>query len=158
MTTYLTPNFTLEQLTFDPLATRLQIVQQFKPTPAVIEALTETAQFVLEPLYQRFGTDLEIISAWKYKHVAFLYGEHPNNGHEWGRAVDFRVRGYSNWILMEWCIANMKFQLLEAEYMKTGDPYAGWVHLGYVTNKPLQQKVSYRLVDKAGKMECPESL
>lgn len=141
---HISPNFTLEQMLFDPLATRLQLNEQFKPTPSVITALTETANFLCEPLHKRFG-NVTIISAYKSKHLSFLYRENDVSGHSWGRAIDFVIPGYNTWDVFQWCKTNLVFNTLVAEYMDKNDPHQGWIHASYITSKQNGQKISYRL-------------
>lgn len=141
---HLTSNFTLHQLVDEPLAYWHAIHQQFDPPPAVVTALRETAEAVLEPLHKVFGGDLQIVSAFKHKHINFLFGGDNRDYHVIGRAVDVRVRGWDNWRLFDYVRSNMKFHYLVPEFMEPDNAVKGWIHISYVTNKPLKQAVVYK--------------
>lgn len=136
--TMISPHFSLEQLVFDPLAYWHAIHQQFEPGPSVQTALRETSQAILEPLYKMFGTDLQIISGYRHKHLNFLYGGNNRDYHVIGRAVDIRVRGLDNWRLIDAIRTSedIPFHYLAPEYMQPGDPSSGWVHVSHITNAP----------------------
>ena len=66
------------------------------------------------------------------KGEAYIEGmEDHRSQHVTGHAVDFEIHGVSNWDLAEWCYDNLDFDQLIVEFMKDGDPTAGWVHCSY---------------------------
>ena len=144
---YVSPNFTIEQLCFDPLAEHHRIKQQFNPSEQVISQIVETANLLLEPMYRMFGNDLQIIGLYRCEALDMLYtGEPTKTMHVYGRAVDFRVRGWSMQTLFDHCRTHLDFHYLHGEFAAPDNPGRGWLHASYVTNIPLKRIARFEMI------------
>ena len=86
----------------------------------------------LEPLRSRTADDIEIIAGYRVKHLDEQHYkcEYPARHHT-GKAVDFRIKHWSNWQLIELLRNEFEYDELVPEFMVPGDDKAGWIHITY---------------------------
>jgi zinc D-Ala-D-Ala carboxypeptidase len=126
---YLSPNFSLQELTRSQTATRLGIDNT--PSEKHIEALKGVCLHVLEPCRKQFARSITPSSGYRSKELCKAIGSKATSQHAKGQAVDFKVIGVSNLELAEWIRDNLEFDQLILEFYKPDDPNAGWVHCSY---------------------------
>ena len=126
---YLSPNFSLQELTKSQTATRLGIDNT--PTEKHINALKALCLHVLEPCRKQFARSITPSSGYRSKELCKAIGSKATSQHAKGQAVDFKVIGVSNLELAEWIRDNLEFDQLILEFYKPDDPNAGWVHCSY---------------------------
>lgn len=151
MSTQLTPHFTLGELTRSDTAVRLGIDNV--PSPEHVKNLILVCTHILEPVRKVYGP-VRVNSG--YRSLALNMAINPItttidrlSKHCTGQAADFEVDGIANADLAAWCVANLPdYDQIILEFYTPGDPNSGWVHGGYVANKP--RKEVFTAVKKGG--------
>lgn len=97
MSTYLSKNFTLEELTYSDTAKRYRINNT--PSPQVISNLKNLCENVLQPLRDYLGKPIRITSGYRSPEVNRRVGGavdsqgRPKSQHVYGMASDIQVSG-----------------------------------------------------------------
>lgn len=128
----LSPHFELSEFTRSYLATRLRLDNT--PPDESIGAIQALCLNALEPLRMHFGRPVHINSGYRSPALNRAVGGVRSSQHIWTAgwaAVDLEIPGIPNQDVFDWLVANVPFDQLIAEFMKTDDPAAGWAHLSY---------------------------
>jgi len=133
MSTRLTNNFTLEELTKSGLAMRNGLDNT--PNCHEVVKLRALAEHILQPVRDYFGKPFVPSSGFRCKAVNNLAGSRDTSQHRLGEAADFEVPTVANRFLAEWIKANLDFDQLILEFHNPAIPDSGWVHCSYVGNK-----------------------
>jgi zinc D-Ala-D-Ala carboxypeptidase len=78
-----------------------------------------------------FGKPYRVNSGFRSPDLNKAVGGSKSSQHCLGQAVDFEIPGVSNWDLAGYIETSLDFDQLIREFMKAGDPTAGWVHCSY---------------------------
>lgn len=87
MATYLSKNFTLEELVKSETARRKKIDNT--PTNEVKECLTKLAKELLQPIREAYGKPIIVSSGYRSPKLNKVLGGATNSDHKFGCAVDF---------------------------------------------------------------------
>ena len=131
---YLSPNFSLQELTKSQTATRLGIDNT--PTEKQKDALKALCLHVLEPCRNHFGRSFTPSSGYRSKELCKAIGSKVSSQHAKGQAADFEIAGIANRELAEWIRDNLDFDQLILEFYNPEDPSSGWVHVSYRADAP----------------------
>lgn len=116
--TQLSANFTLDELTIT--STRLPN----EPTEEQKQLLQYVAQYLLQPIRDRFGR-IRVTSGFRSREVNDSIGGSPNSDHMDAAAVDFIPVDADLFDVFKWCRENLRYgQLI---YENKGD--AWWIHI-----------------------------
>lgn len=130
----LSPNFTLEELTYCEYAMRRDMNNI--PPKATVETLRILCENVLEPLHLAVGNNLKILSGYREHMVNIAVNGTDNSLHKCGQAVDFVIKGVT--IVDAWKnIALGKYG--DIKYDQLVYEYETWVHMSY---KPINYQRS----------------
>lgn len=133
MTTYLSPHFTLEEMTVSQTAVRLGINNT--PPPGVIENLIDLCKYVLEPIRAMVGYSIYISSGYRSPELNKEIGGSDKSQHCLGQAVDIHVNTLSTEELYELIkYSKVPFDQLICEFPQEG----GWTHVSY-SSTPRKQ-------------------
>ena len=91
MTRRLSPNFTLDEMTFSQTAARRGLSNS--PTPPVEAELERLVLTALQPLRDRIGSPLLVSSGYRSAGVNASVGGSRESAHMFGRAADINVPG-----------------------------------------------------------------
>jgi len=138
---YLSPNFSLQELTKSQTATRLGIDNT--PSKRHINALKGLCLHVLEPCRKQFGRGFTPSSGYRSKELCKAIGSKVSSQHAKGQAVDFEIPGTANIDLARYIRDNLDFDQLILEFYKEDDPEAGWVHCSYKASGNRKQALIY---------------
>lgn len=132
----LSENFTLNELLRSDTANRLNIVEQYTPSQAVIENLKKLCINILQPLRNHLGCQIRITSGFRCKRTNKAVGSKSQKSqHVEGKAADIEVDGMTNQELMKVIIdLNLPFDQLINEYEPNG-----WVHISYDEKRNRKQ-------------------
>lgn len=141
-TTYLSENFTLQELLHSPTATRSGFDEQFAPPPEVIENLKKLCVKVLQPLRDRVGVPISITSGYRCERVNKAIGGSLNSHHLSGYAADAELilngRELNLFLLQEFLRLSLPFTQAIAEFGESIHNMA-WLHLSYDENNLKKQ-------------------
>jgi hypothetical protein len=133
-TQFLTPHFTLGEMTCSVTCDRLGMVNYMPEPEVIIPRLTSLCEHVLEPLRQAFGPII-INSGYRSECLNYVVGGVDGSQHCLGEAADIRTptmaiaRSYYDFIRR-----NLTFdQLLLERHKKSG---LFWVHVSYTERRP----------------------
>lgn len=126
----LSEHFTLRELIRSETADRMGIDNV--PTQTEIIRLEHICDNILEPVREQFGA-FRPNSGFRCLELNRAIGSKDNSQHIKGEAVDFEIPGIPNRHLFEWCVDNLDFDQCLGEFLKPGDPQAGWIHCSYVS-------------------------
>lgn len=131
MTTRLTKNFTLEELTYSATAKARGIKNI--PDSQAVAYLTGLAIKVLQPLRDAMGEPIKIGSGYRCRALNRAVGGVSNSQHMFGQAADLYIEGDlkkgKKWF--EWIRTHCDFDQLIWEHNAKG---TYWVHVSY---KPI---------------------
>lgn len=131
---YLSPHFTLEELTHSDKAVELGIDNT--PSAEVIERLKIVCCRILEPVRDHYGIPFRPNSGYRCPALnAAMPGSSKTSQHMTGQAVDFEVPGVSNYDLAKWIETSLAYDQLILENYTRGQPSSGWVHCSIVAGK-----------------------
>lgn len=125
----LSPNFSLEELTFSPLAKRLGIINA--PNPQQIESLRLLAQNILQPLRNYLGVPILISSGFRCPDLNRAAGGAADSQHLYGQAADIHTGSIGNDAIFEYIKHNLPFDQMIFEHVPLSNPRLGWVHVSY---------------------------
>ena len=129
MATYITRNFTLEELTASTIARSLKIDNT--PTTQAIINLTALAVIVLQPLREAMGQSIKIGSGYRSVKLNAAVGGVSNSQHVSGQAADLCIDGDiekgKKWFRY------IKMHLVYDQLIWEKNPKTGsyWIHVSY---------------------------
>ena len=126
---YLSPNFTLWELTRSRTAERLGIDN--RPSPMVITNLTLLCTNVLQPIRDYYNLPVTVNSGFRCKKLNRRIGGSTRSQHVKGQAADIEIKGVDNYDLALYIRDNLDFDQLIFEFYQPGDPNSGWIHVSY---------------------------
>ena len=155
-------HFTLKELSKSQTAIRMGI--ENSPSPQVIANATLTAEKILEPIREHFGSPFSPNSWFRSEQLERHLCDHGYRNwctrkgydavttenwkeyfalkqHPQGMAVDIELPldGVSNDSLFQWIIDNLEFDMVIREFARPDDPNSGWVHVSYDEGKNRMQ-------------------
>lgn len=130
MTTYLSPHFTLDELTHSQKAVRLGLDNT--PPPEAVQNLRRVAQ-LLETVRMILGCPIIVSSGYRSPQVNDAVGGSPVSQHVRGQAADFISPGYGK----PNNIVSRIMDLPTVEYDQLINE-GGWVHISW-SMKPRRQ-------------------
>ncbi len=83
------------------------------------------------PVHRQFGPNIRIHSGYRSAAVNKLVGGSATSQHSKGEAVDFSVRGMTNYDLACWLRDNLRYDQLILEHFLPSVPGSGWVHCSF---------------------------
>ena len=139
--TYLTPHFTLEELTYSKNAAIAKIDN--KPSQQHIEALTLLCIKVLEPLRVIVDAPIIVTSGFRNPAVNRLARGSRNSQHTKGEATDIKVKGIGIQELFELiCKSDLPFDQVIQEFDQ-------WIHISFSV-KRQRRSMLYATKNKEG--------
>jgi len=129
MTTYLTPNFTLEEMCKSQIALNRGWDNMAKGE--FVENLRELCENILQPLRNSFALPVTVISGYRASNVNRAAGGRFNSQHMIGQAADIEIMGVHNADVWRHIRDKLPFDQVIAEYLEINNPNAGWVHVSY---------------------------
>ncbi len=134
MATYLSKNFTLEELIKSDTAARLKIDNT--PNDIVVNNLKNLAQKVLQPIRDYINTPIKVNSGYRCEKLNKIVGGKPNSQHKLGEAADIiahdmPVINFYN------IIKNMaeEGKLIVDQCIHEISHEVEWVHISYTTRR-----------------------
>jgi zinc D-Ala-D-Ala carboxypeptidase len=132
----LSQHFSLAEMVESATARRLQIKEQFTPSPQIVNNLTLLCTNLLEPLRQKVGA-IVVTSGYRCPRVNKAVGGVVTSQHLLGQAADIYAINISKAALFETIKqSNLPFDQLIWEYGTQLEP--AWVHVSFST-KPRRQ-------------------
>ena len=123
MTTYLSPHFSLEELTASQAAARLGLKNI--PTGAILANLTRTAD-LMEKVREALGArTITVSSGYRSPRVNEAVGGSPTSAHVFGYAVDFNCHGFGTPLEVA------KHLERTLNYDQLIHEYGSWVHISF---------------------------
>ena len=95
--------------------------------PEIAKNLVLVAENILEPIRKNFK------SWFRCLELNYKLNSKPTSQHVKGQAVDIEIPSISNLKLAHWINNNLDYDQLLLEFYKFDDPFAGWVHVSYVS-------------------------
>lgn len=140
----LSPNFSLEELTFSQVASRRGLDNT--PSPKVKDNLERLA-FFLEQVRKLFNKPLLISSGYRSREVNEAVGGSKTSQHCEGCAADFNVKGMSpNAVVRAIVDNNIPYDQVILEF-------DSWVHISIPTIKDVAPRKNALIIDSTGKRE-----
>lgn len=140
----LSPNFSLEELTFSQVASRRGLNNT--PSEKVKDNLERLA-FFLEQVRKLFNKPLLISSGYRSREVNEAVGGSKTSQHCEGCAADFNVKGMSpNAVVRAIVDANIPYDQVILEF-------DSWVHISIPTVKGNTPRKQALIIDNKGKRE-----
>jgi len=140
----LSPNFSLEELTFSQVASRRGLNNT--PSDKVKDNLERLA-FFLEQIRKLFNKPLLISSGYRSREVNEAVGGSKTSQHCEGCAADFNVKGMSpNAVVRAIVDANIPYDQVILEF-------DSWVHISIPTVKGATSRKQALIIDNKGKRE-----
>ena len=140
----LSPNFSLEELTFSQVASRRGIDNT--PPPKVKDNLERLA-FFLEQVRKVFNKPFLISSGYRSREVNEAVGGSKTSQHCEGCAADFNVKGMSpNAVVRAIVDANIPYDQVILEF-------DSWVHISIPTVKGNAPRKQALIIDNNGKRD-----
>jgi hypothetical protein len=140
MTTYLSTNFTLEEMTASQTAARQGLDND--PPPEVQESLRFTC-YGMEEVRKELGDKAILISSG-YRSPALnkAVGGKPNSQHQIGQAVDFTCPSFGtvDEVVQRLLESNIQFDQCIREFGR-------WVHISFVADNPRRMAL---IIDQTG--------
>ena len=128
-------HFTLDELIDSEAGTRLNIEEQFTPSDAVVQNLKKLCVNILEPLRDIFKAPIIISSGYRCPRVNKAIGGSRTSQHIEGKAVDFKVIGYTVEEVFKTIVdSGVLFDQCIQEFNK-------WVHISYDSKRVRREKI-----------------
>jgi zinc D-Ala-D-Ala carboxypeptidase len=127
MATYLTKNFTVEELTASNTAKARGINNT--PTPEHLENMKYVCEKILEPVRAFFDLPVVVNSSYRSAALNKAVGGASLSQHLNGEAVDFEIPGVSNRVIADWICDNLDHDQVILEFYVEGNDSSGWVHV-----------------------------
>jgi len=125
----LSEHFSLEEFLKSETAERLKIKNE--PPESVIQNLKELCERLLEPLREKLGHEIVILSGYRSKELNTAVGGVPNSQHREGKACDITVPSKTHQELFDVIKNEFDFDQLILEGVKKNNPQSGWVHVSW---------------------------
>ena len=125
--TYLSPHFTLSELTKSQTALRYGVNNH--PDDTAKAFMVAYCVGILEKARAHFGVPFSPSSGYRCPQLNKLIGGSTRSQHMLGQAVDFEIPHVDNYVLAKWIKDNLTFDQLILEFYVEGDPGSGWVHV-----------------------------
>jgi zinc D-Ala-D-Ala carboxypeptidase len=136
---HLSKHFTIQEACRSMTADRYDIDNT---APAEIaKNLVLVAENILEPIREHYGIPFTPNSWFRCLELNYKINSKPTSQHITGQAVDIEVPTISNKDLAHWINKNLDFDQLLLEFYKFDDPFAGWVHVSYVSPEENRKQV-----------------
>lgn len=129
MTTYLTSNFTLQEMCKSQIALNRGWDNIAKGE--FVENLRALCENVLQPLRNSFALPVTVISGYRSANVNRAVGGRFNSQHLIGQAADIEIIGVHNADVWRFIRDKLPFDQVIAEHLEPNNPNAGWVHVSY---------------------------
>lgn len=136
MTTHITHNFTLEELTASELA-RAQCLDN-TPDVAATSNLIVLAGEVLQPLRTMFGP-IQVNGAYRSPEVNRLAGGVPKSQHLMGEAADIVPKLVPFRRVVDWTIDELEFDQIILEFER-------WIHVSFTRRRPNRRQALMAVV------------
>lgn len=134
----LSKNFTLEEMTASDTARRYGIHNY--PTTDIIKNLGYLTQNFLQPLRDKIGKSIYILSGYRSELLNIKVGGAKNSQHRYGQAVDIQIAGMSPLQLYLFIKeSGLDYDQLILERTKNAE----WVHVSY-TKHNRHQNLLYK--------------
>lgn len=140
MTTYLTANFTLEEMCKSQIAINRGWDNMAKGI--FVENLRALCENVLQPIRTQFALPVTIVSGYRSANVNRACGGRWNSQHMAGQAVDIEIFGIANSDIWRFIYAQLPYDQLIAEHLRQDDPNAGWIHVSFNQNNNRKEALS----------------
>lgn len=139
----LTKNFPLRELLRSQTATRNDILEQFDPSPEVVENLRQLCIHVLQPLRDSLGRAIFVNSGYRCARVNSLVGGATSSQHLSGQAADIEAGHISiEQLYQRIKNSDLPFDQLIQEFNQ-------WVHVSY--NPAGNRRMCLRAMKDNGK-------
>jgi len=129
----LSPNFTLDELTFSEIAQRKGIPN--KPNVQQIEALRVLCMNILQPVRDHFKLPVSVSSGFRTIGLCLAIGSSAKSQHTRGEAADFEIFGVHNKDVSDWIVKNLDYDQCILEFWDPKDPNSGWIHCSYTLER-----------------------
>lgn len=140
----LSPNFSLEELTFSQVASRRGIDNT---PPSKVKDNLERLAFFLEQVRKVFNKPLSISSGYRSREVNEAVGGSKTSQHCEGCAADFNVKGMSPDAVVRAIIdANIPYDQVILEF-------DSWVHISIPSSKEVKPRNQALIIDNKGKRD-----
>jgi zinc D-Ala-D-Ala carboxypeptidase len=140
----LSPNFSLEELTFSQVASRRGLDNT---PPLKVKENLERLAFFLEQVRKIFNKPLLISSGYRSREVNEAVGGSKTSQHCEGCAADFNVKGMSPDAVVRAIVAN------DIPYDQVILEFDSWVHISIPNTKDLKPRKQALIIDNKGKRE-----
>jgi hypothetical protein len=138
----LSPNFSLEELTFSQVASRRGLDNT---PPLKVKENLERLAFFLEQVRKIFNKPLLISSGYRSREVNEAVGGSKTSQHCEGCAADFNVKGVSPDAVVRAIVAN------DVPYDQVILEFDSWVHISIPTVKGSTPRKQVLIIDNNGK-------
>jgi len=145
---HLSENFTLKQLTTEPIAARKSLDNT--PSSDTIECLKLLCVNILEPLQASIGKPLHILSGYRSRMVNIAANGSKASDHRFGQAVDFIVADISSLDLWKNIIQGVYGEI---PYDQVIYELNSWVHISYKSVSSQRSMALSSIIDKHGEIE-----
>ena len=145
---HLSENFTLAQLTTEPIAVRKRMDNT--PSEVTIECLKLLCENVLEPLQAGIGKPLHILSGYRTQMVNIAAHGSKASEHMFGQAVDFMVNDILPMDLWKNIILDVYGYI---QYDRIILEFGKWVHISYKSVNTQRKLSLVSVIDKFGVVE-----
>jgi len=129
----LSPNFTLQELTFSEIAVRKGIPND--PNVQQIEALRVLCINILQPIRDYFKMPLSVSSGYRSVELCEAISSSRASQHARGEAADFEIFGVHNKEVSDWIVKNLDYDQCILEFWSPDDPNSGWIHCSYTLDR-----------------------
>ena len=99
----------------------------------IAKNLVLVAENILEPIREHYNIPFTPNSWFRCLELNYKLNSKPTSQHVKGQAVDIEIPSISNLKLAHWINNNLDYDQLLLEFYKFNDPFAGWVHVSYVS-------------------------
>ena len=150
MDQYITPHFSLSELTYSRTARKMGIDNT--PTPLVIDHLIYMCVNLLEPIRKKIGTPVLVTSGYRCAELNKAIGGSSRSEHVYGSAVDIKCFGITDDLMFARLIEeipDLTFNQFILEYYHPKENNS-WIHISCKTGGNKKQKL---VIDKEGRRE-----
>lgn len=130
----LSKNVSLKDMIYSETAEQQNI--ENIPSEAVIDALKDLCEHILEPVFKQFGGVLDITSGYRCEALNALISDEEDSQHCLGEAVDFGIIDTDIYDIATWIKDNLEFDQLILEEYNPSNLNKGWVHCSYTKRYP----------------------